>query len=69
MSVLFIQTQIRKFYRLKQIHLLYRKITNAHNINTDLEIIKYVTASKYLISEAAARIIGTSSVQMQWHIV
>jgi hypothetical protein len=53
---MFIQTQIWKFYRTMQIHLrvFYRKITNANNKNADLEIFKYMTASKYLISEAVA---------------
>jgi hypothetical protein len=41
-----------------QIHLLYRKITNTENINSDLGIFKYITASKFLISEAVACVSG-----------
>jgi hypothetical protein len=54
MLFMFIQTQIRKFYRIIQIHLLYRKITNTNNKNSNFGIFKYMTASKYLISEAVA---------------
>jgi hypothetical protein len=51
---MFIQTQMHRFYRIMQIHLLRCTTTNTNNKNLDLGIFKYMIAAKHLISEAVA---------------